>query len=438
MTALRELSPTSLDALDLRTATGVLKAFVTPEMYGASGVLDVDAAAAVQACFDAAASAGVSARLTGSYLVGTELVARCSIVAEPGALLKASAAIPAVLTLGDTVSLVNKDLVNLTIDADDLADRCIRLRKCVRTRIINPTLYNARSIYLDLGDDAQTFSGYEALVRGIHTERTKGSILPGSIGVRIGATLSDSIIESGIVKDAEIGILANYGNNLIQGVHAWANPAYGVMVTCFDDYASGNSWLACQADTPSTYGWRIRSALTRIVDCVVFNNSLTGSDNVVIGVHFDQTSPGVTLIGNRFYGADASHRLNKDYDISSVSGTKIFGNRNSNVTTPHATVFVASNETPQAMAFSGDTLSFNHGGTIFVGASSGSGSLEFQTNGSAPRLKLGTQGAQVPLLSSATPSSNGDMVFQKTSDTSLTVKVRGSDGVVRSASFTLV
>lgn len=39
--------------------------------------------------------------------------------------------------------------------------------------------------------------------------------------------------------------------------------------------------------------------------------------------------------------------------------------------------------------------------------------------------------------SSATPQRNGDMVFQLTSNTSLTIKVRGSDGVVRSASLTL-
>lgn len=37
----------------------------------------------------------------------------------------------------------------------------------------------------------------------------------------------------------------------------------------------------------------------------------------------------------------------------------------------------------------------------------------------------------------ATPANNGEMVFELTSNTSLTVKVRGSDGVVRSAVLTL-
>ncbi len=38
---------------------------------------------------------------------------------------------------------------------------------------------------------------------------------------------------------------------------------------------------------------------------------------------------------------------------------------------------------------------------------------------------------------SATPPNNGDMEFQLTSNTTLTIKVKGSDGVVRSATLTL-
>lgn len=37
----------------------------------------------------------------------------------------------------------------------------------------------------------------------------------------------------------------------------------------------------------------------------------------------------------------------------------------------------------------------------------------------------------------ATPSGIGEMVFQLTSNTSITIRVKGSDGTVRSASLTL-
>lgn len=39
--------------------------------------------------------------------------------------------------------------------------------------------------------------------------------------------------------------------------------------------------------------------------------------------------------------------------------------------------------------------------------------------------------------SSVTPTTNGDMVFQLTNNTTLVIKVRGSDGVTRSATLTL-
>ena len=43
----------------------------------------------------------------------------------------------------------------------------------------------------------------------------------------------------------------------------------------------------------------------------------------------------------------------------------------------------------------------------------------------------------VKLQATATPPSNGDMTFELTSDTSLTIKVKGSDGIVRSATLEL-
>jgi hypothetical protein len=46
-------------------------------------------------------------------------------------------------------------------------------------------------------------------------------------------------------------------------------------------------------------------------------------------------------------------------------------------------------------------------------------------------------GLALPLLASMTPARNGDMTFELASDTSLVVKVRGSDGTVRSATLTL-
>ena len=42
------------------------------------------------------------------------------------------------------------------------------------------------------------------------------------------------------------------------------------------------------------------------------------------------------------------------------------------------------------------------------------------------------------LQNTATPISLGEIVFQLTSNTQLTIKVKGTDGVIRSANITLV
>ena len=68
---------------------------------------------------------------------------------------------------------------------------------------------------------------------------------------------------------------------------------------------------------------------------------------------------------------------------------------------------------------------------------------QFMTDTEAAQGELGdlsTQDADALVLkpaAEADPAANGDMVFELTSDTTLTIKVKGSDDVVRSAAITL-
>jgi hypothetical protein len=76
---------------------------------------------------------------------------------------------------------------------------------------------------------------------------------------------------------------------------------------------------------------------------------------------------------------------------------------------------------------------------IFNYWKSGTGTLsqvKIQYDGST-KIRLLSDGPHFVPATSATPLNNGDMCFETTSNTTLTVKFKGSDGVVRSTTLTL-
>ena len=87
---------------------------------------------------------------------------------------------------------------------------------------------------------------------------------------------------------------------------------------------------------------------------------------------------------------------------------------------------------------------YNSTSTSFqIGTEKGSGggtarNLDFVTDGTK-RMSISSTGliTQNP-LSSATPVNNGEMVFEATSNSSITIKYKGSDGTIRSATIPLV
>jgi hypothetical protein len=69
---------------------------------------------------------------------------------------------------------------------------------------------------------------------------------------------------------------------------------------------------------------------------------------------------------------------------------------------------------------------------------SGPAADQYLSNGGMGRMAfMNPEAVVLEPQASAAPQEVGDMVFQLTSNTSLTIKVKGSDGVVRSASLTL-
>lgn len=107
----------------------------------------------------------------------------------------------------------------------------------------------------------------------------------------------------------------------------------------------------------------------------------------------------------------------------------------------------ASQEISQWRSYAGDGTAAQEVANITVKTSAAAAGnvaagIEFRTRASggsvATKMILHSDGmlTQKP-PASATPISNGDLVFQFTSNTSVTLKLKGSDGVVRSTVLTL-
>lgn len=93
---------------------------------------------------------------------------------------------------------------------------------------------------------------------------------------------------------------------------------------------------------------------------------------------------------------------------------------------------------------SGAEIELSRNSINYIRATGASGSLNFGTGGTDGRLTISSSGAidmsgdlTIKPSASVTPPSNGQLTFEATSDTSITVKYKGSDGVVRSNVLTL-
>lgn len=136
-------------------------------------------------------------------------------------------------------------------------------------------------------------------------------------------------------------------------------------------------------------------------------------------------------------GTDSNPGLNFDTqgtgDFLFTSGSfgrtnfKVFGSAG----TSYLAVDASASNAPTMVAIGGTNPSVKIAG-------GGTGGVLLNDGGGTSRVIVDTTvGFRIVPLASATPTANGELTFQATSNTSLTFKYKGSDGVVRSASLTL-
>jgi hypothetical protein len=157
--------------------------------------------------------------------------------------------------------------------------------------------------------------------------------------------------------------------------------------------------------------------------CAVFFNLASGtiSSAATNGGDFTNASAAITAVGSGWYRC-------------SLTATK--GSTNSD-----AWPYISLVSTGTTTAYTGDGTS----GIFIWGAQLNTGAVPaayLQTVATAVTTAYAApiespNGLAFPLLATMTPARNADMTFELASNTSLVVKVRGSDGTVRSATLTL-
>lgn len=235
-------------------------------------------------------------------------------------------------TLCRSVSIIGSGI----IDCAEIAAQGIWLRYYIGARITGIRVDSALVAGIKLGDTGAAGRSAEAQVSGVNIYRPAPNAIPAASYGILEENSGDALVAGVVVQSYGHGVSACAGSgSMWTNVHAWADPASGVMSSCFID-AGGCTWVQCYADTPSQYGYDVQGFNTVIIGGRVGMNT-SGADNVAIGIHYAQAAPVSTVHGVQFTCA-VGHRLAKDTDLTVPQATfSSYGCKSTNVAAPFLT-----------------------------------------------------------------------------------------------------
>ena len=309
-----------------------------------------------------------------------ELPASCDL--EIDGVLKATAAMEAVVTVGSDGTAYRHKIFGLgTIDSGNLAKRHISLANYGHFEITGITLLNGASIAgIDIGPEGSR-GGYEAYIHDMNLFVPHGvARVAGNAGVWT-HTGTDSSVYNLAVVGWDTGIRNSIHNNQpFANIHVWGfgpNPGWNnisnLPSVCFDDVAGDAQWSSDECDTPTQIGLHAHGYNDQITGFSCFNNEIWGSDNVVNCIQFDLPKPYSSVMNSIFQGKKG-HRLASDVRVAGDNYTQVVmvGNASiSNVVSTRGMTARLSNATIEGTLNVGGPVNFFGKGELVFGNPAG-------------------------------------------------------------------
>lgn len=315
------------EALDARFAV-ITEMPPTPERFGAAGNGVSDDTIAL-AAWAATGATGLALRPGSSYLTTATInsLASTKSVVGNNAIIKASATIADAIwkTPGTGVRLEYATIQDIVFDCNQLARTAMKVRWAGRLDLNNLIGLDSTGDGFQLGDATAAATSYGIRANGLRVDRIQATTLAsGSRGIFIDAC-DDGRLMNPVIVGYETGIRNNGGGWKFFAPHSWGHTSTTLPVTCFDDNGPDNEYFGMEADSPSSFGLRIRNGRTKVFGGRVYANALV-TDNTIVGIKVDPSPCDLTLSGVAFVAVDSSHRIatdiTGDLSIANITGTQ--------------------------------------------------------------------------------------------------------------------
>lgn len=356
----------SVNALDYATGDGV-----------------TDDAAGLQNALNAATGSTLYIP-DGTYLVSAPLVipTNCAVFMASNAVIRATAAMDAVIKTDAAVEHLNNIIEGGYIDCADLADSGIWLKWFSMFRIEDVEIWDNLVYGIRLGRAAGT-SSYEVFISDTRIRRSLVAAPAGTYGIYF-ENAGDSHVSETIIMGQKYGIGGTINDSKFDRVHVWNPQQNGAVLIGFAIGGGDNVLSQCQVDGDCTSNaYYLNGNRNKMVGCCA-NHVSWGTDNAA-GLVYVEAGYKATVVGCSFKGYSGAVRWGADFVLGAGASIDWFSNDVTNTVTTHANgLWMASASVIDfgngdvRMTHSADALSFSgaangytfNDGPMFHGANS--------------------------------------------------------------------